>query len=79
MAVFFANKIGAPGTGNSAPTLLAWSRHVTDRKGPANGSPLVAVAFESGAIGVYTGASHARTRSFLFIYFSLFVESAVGG
>lgn len=55
MAVYFANKIAATRTGISSPTLLAWSRHVTDRKGPANGSPLVAVAFESGAVGVYTG------------------------
>jgi hypothetical protein len=59
MAVYFANKIGAPGTSSSSPTSLAWSRHATHRKGPANGSPLVAVAFESGAVGVYTGELHA--------------------
>ena len=93
MAVYFANKIGAPGTGNSTPTTLAWSRHAADRKGPANGSPLVAVAFESGVIGVYTGAWHATAprRSlrcshvfcvFWFLVFGFFFrgwKSAVGG
>ena len=82
MAVYFANKIGAPGTGNSTPTTLAWSRHAADRKGPANGSPLVAVAFESGVIGVYTGAWHATapcswsaalfTRFLCFVFFWFF-------
>ena len=63
MAVYFANKIEAPGTGNSTPSTLAWSRHAADRKGPAKGSPLVAVAFQSGHIGVYTGACHATCSS----------------
>ena len=57
MAVYFANKNAAPGTGNASPTLLAWSQHATDRRGGVNGSPMVAVAFESGAVGVYTGES----------------------
>ena len=35
------------------PALLAWSTHATSKKDPGNGSPLVAVAFESGAVGVY--------------------------
>ena len=67
MAVYFANKIGAPGTGNYTPTTLAWSRHAADRKGPANGSPLVAVAFESGVIGVYTGACTRQLSSVSFL------------
>ena len=50
MAVYFSQKISATGT----PTALAWSRHRTTRKDPANGSTLVAVAFEDGAVGVYT-------------------------
>ena len=61
MAVYFANKIAARATGKTAPLSLAWSRTVpahvsTDRSKDRSGhAPLVAVAFESGAIGVYTG------------------------
>ena len=49
-AVYFSNQIAGPG---SPPALLAWSTHATSKKDPGNGSPLVAVAFESGAVGVY--------------------------
>ena len=57
MAVYFANRISCPAAGKNPPTLQAWSRHAPARGSPGNGSPLLAVAFAGGAVGVFTGAS----------------------